>query len=448
MAGDDSAPVSGTSGMEGWLHNFKFGGALEWTRRYEKPGRALRLAAEASFSNELKEDVWQSGHLSISDDFSDDDYVVESSWRLTPEYKSDLVFVSGKYSDKDFCGAKGLDVDFSLDARLGENRDANSAATLVGEVWVDSTSYRENYHYISLTVNPTLHAVWTTGGLSLEATITPQYFTDLLTSSSDTESYGKSRLDVLSNVSGKLSLGGGHSLNLAFSRGVKRPDYLNLCRIPRQGALQGELIIGNPELDPSVKNKVEAGYKFAVGSFSTGLQLGYEYEKDNIEYTFNEVDVDGETWRIYTWINAGWSETASARITLGWDSGALKAGLYGDLKYYKGVTSSGSESRSFDYKIGGDASYSLGSGWKFLVRGHYQSDIIRSYNSITSYIGCDVRVDKKFGMKKRFGLFAEGRDLFDKAIVSNTYSEDFSYNRSINYDYNRRIFLLGATFSF
>ena len=51
-------------------------------------------------------------------------------------------------------------------------------------------------------------------------------------------------------------------------------------------------------------------------------------------------------------------------------------------------------------------------------------------------------------MKKRFGLFAEGRDLFDKAIVSNTYSEDFSYNRSINYDYNRRIFLLGATFSF
>lgn len=57
-------------------------------------------------------------------------------------------------------------------------------------------------------------------------------------------------------------------------------------------------------------------------------------------------------------------------------------------------------------------------------------------------------MDKKFGKRKRFGLFIDIKDLFDNDIRTEIISEDRSQVGVEVQDYNRRLFSLGATYSF
>ena len=430
-----------TCGSEGYVKNISSAGKINWTHLMAKSGQKITVRLETSAGDEDDEEVWEKGSL---EDFDIESYNVNTSWRTTPRYGKFGTSVCGKFSDGTFLDVKDLAVDLSLEAAFGQDRDNYRSADLKDGVWVDSPSGCEFFHYRKTTLSPTAHARWTDGGLTLEGSLTPQYFSDRLTAEGYDEDFDKGRVDILTNFIGSYDFLGGHRLGLSLDRNIKRPTYLNLCWFTRQGTLSDELISGNTSLRPSILNKFGVNYTYTRGRFCGGLELGYLHESDRIEYTFNE----SSGYRVYTWINAGWSNTANAKLSANWTAERFKAYLMGNLKYYKGVTESGVASENFDYEINGNASYSLNRGWLFLVRGRYQSKIIRTYSSMTDYIGCDVRVEKKFGKNPGVSVFLEGRDLFDMDIRIGTYSSDLSYCREETYDYCRRLILLGASLSF
>ena len=82
-------------------------------------------------------------------------------------------------------------------------------------------------------------------------------------------------------------------------------------------------------------------------------------------------------------------------------------GVY--YNYFVGYNNDGAATRSSDWGLNGNATLRIKGGWSFNVKGRYQSKIIRTYSSITEYVGCDFRVMKDF---RRFSVYVEGRDLF------------------------------------
>ena len=448
LSDPDAAVSYLTYGSEGYGKTGTFGAKARWKHVFENPRQEFLLRLETSLGSDDQSEVWEKGSLDYAASDSDYGYNVEKSWRTTPLYRNREYLLSGRFSDRKFCSVEGLDADFSLEAVLGDSDDDYNSAVLAEEKWEDTPSGCGFFRYRKLTVNPVAHVRWTSGGMSLEATLTPQWFLDFLSSDDRAESLTHNRLDLLADLAGSYAFGGGHSLKLSFTRSLTRPTYLNLCWFARQGTQADELIQGNSSLDPAFNDKLTLGYSFKAGRFSSELNVGYLYRKDNLESTFHYVDALGVRYVVYTWINAGWSGTSDATLSLRWQGESLKASLNGKIGHYRGVTSSGSESRSFDYSLNGDVSYTLAGSWIFLARGRWQSDIIRTYTSRTGYVGCDVRIEKRFGNKRGFGVFVEGRDLFDKDIVTSTYSEDFSYVREVSCDYNRRKFLLGVSVRF
>ena len=434
-----------TYGSEGYGKTGTFSAKTRWKHVFEKPAQEFLLRLETSQGSDNQSEVWEKGSIGMSDDF---DYNVDKSWRTTPLYSNRRYLLSGRFSDGEFLSVKNLRADFSLEADLGNSLDDYNSAVLIDEIWTDTPSGCGLFNYTNLTISPVAHLKWSAGGWSLETTLTPQWFHDRLSSEDREENVSHSRFDFLAAFAGAYTFEGGHSLKLAFDRSVTRPTYLNLCWFARQGTQADELITGNPSLEPTVNNKFSLSYSFKAGRFSSDLNVGYLYSKDKMESTFHYTEIDGVNYLVYTWINAGWSGTSDASLALKWQGEVLKASLGGKVRRYKGVTSSGSESKSFDYSLSGEVSCTLAGSWIFLARGRFQSDIIRTYNTRTGYLGCDARIEKKFGRKRNVGVFVEGRDLFDKSIVTSTYSEDFSYVRQESCDYNRRKVLLGASFRF
>lgn len=187
---------------------------------------------------------------------------------------------------------------------------------------------------------------------------------------------------------------------------------------------------------------------FRKGRFSSVLELGENLEQDRIENTFSREILDDREYRVYTWINAGWSSALFARLALKWQGERLKAEIGGLYNYQMTEDKDGNRAYNSDYNLSGSLLYEFGKGWSAETRLRYQSKIIRSYTTITEYVGCDIRVDKKFGKRKRFGLFIDIKDLFDNDIRTEIISEDRSQVRVEVQDYNRRLFSLGATYSF
>ena len=74
----------------------------------------------------------------------------------------------------------------------------------------------------------------------------------------------------------------------------------------------------------------------------------------------------------------------------------FNAELGGYYNYFLGYNNAGTETRSSDWGVNGSATLTLKGGWIFDVKGRYQSKIIRTYSSMTEYVGCDVRITKGF----------------------------------------------------
>ena len=425
----------------------------DYLHLFDKKGRQLEARVDISHTKTDKITIWEKGNGIMSMDENREmatefDYDEENyrKYRLTPFNVSETYIFDGRFTEPEFAGINRLKMTFSLIGQVRHEGDEYMAANWTETEWVDSLRYRESFNYISMTIDPCIKAEWSIGQFAFVSELTPEYYTDRLNDASHSGKFHADRISPLIFFQTTYSPGGGHTLKCNLRRSVTRPEYLQKCWFQRQGSYADELYEGNTNLRPSSSNRFSLGYTFSKGRFISELEAVHTYVSDKIEKTFRTETLNDIDWRIYTWINAGYSNTSTARLTLKWNATRLKADISANYNYFIGVVKSGKETRNSDYNISGNVSYNFPKpGITIQAKGKYQSKIIRSYSSMTEYVGCDARVEKKF---KHFNLFLEGKDLFDKSISVNTISEDQTQGRDEVYNYNRRMFLLGANYNF
>lgn len=415
-------------------HSFGVG----WRHQFFEPSKTLELKIDAKFGREDKTTEWVMGN-SKKDHFDS-----ERHYRETPHYRSRMFDVKSIYGDREFVGVENLDVSFLLDAYFNLNYDDLEAANYINEKWVDSLRFREHFEFTSLTVDPRIRAKYKVGNFSFAGEYCPEYYVYKLSSDVFAGSMTTDKLAHLSSLNISYCPSVHHIIALNASTTIKRPTYLNLCWFRRSGAYANEFIEGNKDLRPETTRKLFLEYKFLWERFTSIASVGNTYAYDKIEKTFYNEDIDGGSYRINTWINAGWSNTFNGIFSARWNGNALFAELTGKLNQAFNVNKDGMEKKNLDYRIDGQVKYKI-NDWNFSLKGSYQSEIIRMYSSQTQYVGLNVRVDRQIG---KFGLFLEGQDLFDQAIETKTFSEDYSHGR-LETKYNTlRLFVLGVRFMF
>ena len=426
---------------------------IEWSHKFGDSGRDLTLKADLSNAFDSRYTLWNKGDGKTDKDdsgqYESGAEVNNAIYRITPDYTDRSISLNAKYRDRNLAGVKGLDTDFAILLRLDQDIDEYSAANLVDNFtrWEDSTRFRESFNYLALTAEGAAHAGYKTGQFELDGTVRLQYFTDRLNSRTDREHIDAGHLFPLVNIKASWLPGSLHRLTLSLNNTIRRPDYLQICWFQRPGAYINELREGNPELNPTRTIRAALEYKFTKGPFSSSFEVGDSYAVDNIEQTYYMQDIEGEETRVYTWVNAGHSHTANAKLSARWSGGNLKAGASANLGYFSGVNLADKVTRNSDWKVEADAAYKWFWDITYLARFRYQSKIIRTYTSITEYFGLDLRISRPF-FNNKLELFLEGRDLLDRTIQTSTLSSDWSRLYVVEDNLNRRLVMLGVKYSF
>jgi len=431
------------SSSDKWTHLLEGG----WIHAFSSPGKTLEVNAVYEYDHTGRQDLWEVGKAYAenleTEIFREE---VEKIYRLTPKNIDHLFLISGKYLDKNFCGVENLDVDACLNASLKVDRDGFSGATLVNEEWRDSLRIREDFDYLSVTVDPVIHATYKAGRLMMEVRTVPEYYNFRLQDASHHDKMGTGKFSLIGFVKMSWDATDRYRITLGASRSIKRPDYLQMCWYQRPGTHVNELIQGNVNLRPSLENKLVLQQSFRHKRFSSNLELGYLYKSRSIEKTYNNQEIDGVKYRVYTWINSGFSGTSNAKLDVKWSGIRFKADAGCNFNYFCGYNAAMKETRSSDFSLKANASYFWGKGWTTLLRSRYQSKIIRSYTSTTGYVGLDVRVSKVIG--SHWNVFIEGNDLLDRDITTQTLSQDMKEGRAEVRTLNRRVVRLGASMKF
>lgn len=428
-----------------WKHCFEKSGRellsrIKWgLNRIDKSSVWHRLSADKAYK--ISEDQEKSLSLEALSENSVDSEMAEQVFRITPLNLKNNLNASVLYSDRDLFDKKNLNLELGADFLLGFDRDKLSAANFVNEVWVDSLRYRENFDFITMDLSPRAELSYSSDKFNFHLQLTPDFYVSKLDSDRNIGGYNFGKVYVLPDVSAEWTPSAMHKLGISYKQGLTRPGYLQICWFQRSGAYANEIQMGNPNLKPGSNGKAALLYTFHAGFFTGTLEGASTMNWDKIEKVLNTV---GE-YRIYSWINSGHSTDNRIKLTMKADLKNFKAELGGYYNYFIGYNNAGDVTRSSDYGLNGDATLWVKGGWIFNLKGRYQSKIIRTYSSITEYIGCDVKVTKDF---KRFSVYLEGRDLFDRDIEIATYSEDKTYVRCEKHTYNRRLFALGASFKF
>jgi len=434
------------------LENYKYGftaedihdsklinrGGLNYRHSFDKTGREFQATVDVKFQKNVRSTIWNLGDGDMQSS------EISKVYRETPVYHDNELISNIRYTDCDFLDTKGLDLEFILDLKSIGDLDRLSAANLINGVWVDSTSYRENFDFFSFAPRPGVGIEYSSGIFKIGARYQPEWYIYRLSGDNIGGQTATGTVAHYADFRTSVSPGKYHKISFNFSRDMTRPDYIQICWFDRAGQYANEIIRGNPDLKPSTCTKSSLVYDFKYRRFRAAFDLGYKYEFNKIESTFTTEEWEDGTYRINTWINSSKSATANAELTLAWEGVKLKAEIGGKYSYYVGWKDSGTETRDSDYSLRGNVSYILKT-WKFDARLRYQSAIIRNYSSMTDLLGCDVRIEKKF---KRFGIFVEGRDLFDKAVEKLTISDDETQKRLEVTNDNKRIFLLGLRYTF
>lgn len=413
------------------IYNTKF--SSKWVRTFDKPGRELNVTATYNYANDTHETEWEKMKIFyIDEDYQD--YQILKDYKIHQIFQDHDLSISSVFKEKKLGDISGLDADFHLDALFKTDIDHYDSDTLRTEIWRHGPI--EDFNYFSSTISPTAHIIYSLKKYRIEAEFTPQFYLYRLNDASHKERI-KHTVNPLGSINFRWNMAKSHSLSIAFKESISRPDYLKMCWFKRQGNYINEMIQGNVDLKSSTMTDLSLSYMFSPGKFHTRAELRHRYTDKKIESTYNNVD----NFRVFTWINGGFSNTTAAVLNVGWNGKLIKTDITGTLNNYNGVSKAGNRTISSDYNLNGNLSFDFTHGWTASLAGRYQSKIKRDYLTMTQYIGCDARISKKF--KNIIELYAEGRDLFDNIIEYGTISQDETQFRYEERTLNRRLIKLG-----
>lgn len=424
----------------------EFNADAKWHHKFDKTGREILSGLEWNLNGNDRYSEWcrLSGEREKMEDYlggTNFGALSERVFRITPLDTKNGWKASVLYRDVDIFDLKNLNLEIGGDFRTEYENDRLSAANYVNEQWVDSLRYCRTFDYLSMDFAPSAKLSYCSGKFDLNIRLTPDVYMSRLGSDRDRGRLDFSKIYLLSDLYADWKPSPMHKAGITYKQGLVRPSYSQLCGFRRMGSNANEILMGNPDLKPSGNGTASLFYTLHSGFFTGTLEGIGKITWDRITKVFKKED----DYSAYTWINSAHSFDNSIKLTLKADMDKFNAEIGGYYNYFIGYDNAGGDTRSSDWGVNGNASLKIKGGWMFNIKGRYQSKIIRTYSSITEYVGCDVRVSKDF---KRFSVYLEGKDLFDQPIMITTYSEDKTYARFEEHFYNRRLFAIGAAFKF
>ena len=425
----------------------EYSAEANWSHKYDKPGRDMNARIGWTLNQDDKASTWN--RFARDKNVFDEDMealtaeqgTADRIFRITPFKAKNSLNASAIYRDTDLFGLESLNLELGAVYSIEYENDKLSAANYEHEVWVDSLKYRETFDFLMMDLSPRIKLTYSPGRFHFNMQLTPDFYVSRLSSEGLTGPFNYGKVFLLPDLNADWTPSSKHKIGISYKQGLSRPTYLQTCWFPRAGEYANEIVVGNPKLKPASNGKAALSYTFHSGFFTGTLEGSTTMNWDKIEKVIKSAD----EYRVSTWINSGRSTDSRIKLTMKADLKNFQAELGGYWNYFLGYNNAGKETRSSDWGMDASARLRLKGGWLFDVKGRYQSKIIRTYSTTTKYIGCDVRITKDF---KKFSVYAEGKDLFDRPITTTTYSEDKTYARFEQHTNNRRIFSIGASFKF
>jgi hypothetical protein len=362
------------------------------------------------------------------------------------------------YNDERFLGVERLKVQTGIDYSVttvldhygGEVFDTHT------QTWRDSTRLTQDYIYFQSKVSPFLKADWTYENISFRGQAFLQFFSEaLLTKNEREDIMSRTDWDFPFSVGTTWKLSDKYKFNLDMRRSLSRPDYKKISSTFTIGASEGIYEIGNPKLKPAVANNIVISFIGTFGKFEVEPSVSYTYTKDKAEriiYILTDQEMallkpKVKDVIVYSWINSAEQKNNSGTLKLRWKGTKFKADAWGtinsDTFTYQDKRSTKTD---INYNCGGNASYNFKHDMTASAKVSFSSARRTAYSRYDDYVNGSVRFTKLFW--KKLSVYLEGRDLLDKTMVIETFTEDMKYGNRKEYQYYRRAAVLGLSYKF
>ena len=413
------------------------------THQLVSPHMMLLTAGDwrASFVDQTS--TWTKGDFT----FVEDNTNSYSLYRLMPQTGSNEGTVSVSLRDTLLRSEHSLTIEPGLRFRLSETRDENSGSTYVDEThWRDSTRLHEDFDFVTLQLDPQFRLEYRYKSLRLSADYSLQFYSRQLTSQLHYQRLEWQPLLVVGRSFADWAPAPGHQLTLGNTLSVTRPSYLQTCWYDRQGEDPSQLFRGNPGLRPARSISTDLTWRFRRGNFNLTANTVYDYRKAEFERIFYDREIDGNTYKVFTWLNTYYGHLFTQRMQLGWNGRFLSSSLQVNYQQrQQRHPETKARKNSNNWELFAEITGRPGNGWTLSLNGSYKGDIETLYSLIEKHYIANALIRKDF---KRFSLYLEGRDLLDRPITTHFYSQDNTEEWEETVYRNQRIFLLGFSWRF
>ena len=415
------------------------------SRRLREPDRILGGSVSVHSFFKDQQTQWL-----VYEDKADSPEIL-SIYAITPQSARTEVKMQAYLKDSVFTSSS-VPVLLNTGIRLSGSltRDLNSGATLISRdpvVWQDSTSLREDFSFLTMLAEPYLQADFKWKDITFHADYGIQLYSRRLSS----DLHPKSGLDFVrpslvgnSRVEWKVSPG--HTLTLGSTSSVKHPDYLQICWYERQGTYLTQIYRGSTSLRSTRTHGFNLGYKYQYKRFSATLTAKATRRLGEIDQTYNNEDIGGKTYQVFTWVNASDSWILGLEPRLVWVGKYIHGNLGANMNQsFLKSRSTGEVKKTHDWGITGGFSVLPGKGWSVVADVKYHSSVSSFFTSFSEYWTLNVKVQKAF---KHITLYLQGRDLLDHPVSTEFNSADGMQYWREESRLNRRLIVLGGNWKF
>lgn len=346
-----------------------------------------------------------------------------------------------------FLGVPSLQLEGGLQMRSAYTEDSNGGQIEVAPgVWRDSARLKEKFNHLALWIEPGVNVDYRSGAWHFRAEGALQLYGEQLTDDRHFRDIAWERPAPIGRLFTEWTPSRTHRVTLNATHTIKQPTYLQRCWYERMDANANQLFRGNPSLLASSIEEITLTYFFHWDRFQASSQSRLTYRNEEAEQTFTNEIIDGRSYKVFTWVNTAFKEIYEQTLTAGWAGQVFSAN--GRVSYKQTLQRSASEDRelrSHHWEMSGEASVKPGKNWTFSTRVSYTGDVQTLYSLLDGYCSLNARIGKAF---KQVTVFVEGRDLLDEPVRREFTSEDASEIWAELEYTNRKLYLIGMTWSF
>ena len=407
---------------------------------------SFHTSLDAGTSMEKRTSEWAEAVVKGDDEIEEMD--IGDTYRLTPHNNRYNSGVSLTFRDSTLAGIPSLVAEAGLRLRGSHLLDHYSGAIETGDnEWRDSLRLRENFNYIEIYAEPNVRLSYHKKKYGADLNSTFQQYGNHLTDKGKDREVNWRPPSTIGDIRFYWKPAPAHNLSVGGSRSIFHPSYQQICWYDRQGAIEGQLFRGDPDLNPTVMTSGFLDYQLTIKKFRFTSRSTLTHTSDEIEQFFTDEKVDGRSYTIFKWDNTAYGDSFGQQAGVSWSGKIITGSLNADyLQERRHKYGSGDMIKDTHRWITRAAvGVHPGHGWDFDVNGSYQGDIVTFYSIIKEYVSVNARISKRLG---KITLSLDGRDLLDRKRVVKVLSEDFSDSWEEESRMNRRLILLGVKWNF